>query len=437
MVALWVPPEVAMQLAVDGGESPADLHVTLVYLGHREAVSDEALNAVRGVVEAAAAIEPLVGVVSGIGRFVGGEQDVIYASVDVPGLSALRESLAGALAACGIAVPKDHGFDPHITLAYVAPGAASQADLAAPIPITLADLVVAAGGERASWRCGAANTASEGVQRFAPQPEVRVSPEFRVDADGPCTVRGPVYPSFDPTPGASYTVADLNTLVDSWGTFITSADLRKLKDDYMIRSQLVDRMHDNEVVAGRVVDAVMRGPDGDFPTPTWYGGVRVDDAYAGEVRAGKLRGFSIEVFAFRERIEVVARGDGEVPDLTGVDRPPYYPRMVRVQGERRISIDRLTALRPIAKSLVDRPAIRQEFAITRSEPVCRFTEEEVVPEPVVVTDPAAAEAASESRAAELPAEPPSWWGGLVDRIAAALRRDPVALNADGTPPPVV
>lgn len=275
------------------------------------------------------------------------------------------------------------------------------------------------------------NPPAEGVQRFDPRPEVRVSPEFRVDADGPCTVRGPVYPSFDPKPGATYSVEEINRLVDSWGTYITARDLGKLKDDYMIRSQLVDRMHDNEVVAGRVVDAVMRGPDDEFPTPTWFGGVRVDDAYAGEVRAGKLRGFSIEVFAFRERIEVVVRGEGEVPDLTGVDKAPFYPKAARVQGERRICIDRMTGLRPIAKSLVDRPAIRQEFAITRSEPVCRFAPEE----PMTVEN--TAEPIVEPRTEQPPAEQPSWLGALVDRIVSAIRRDPSALNQDGTLPPAL
>jgi hypothetical protein len=207
--------------------------------------------------------------------------------------------------------------------------------------------------------------------------EIRVSAhEFRVDAGGPCTVRGPVYPSFDPVAGGSYTVDEILKYVDGWGTYITEADVRKLVDDYMIRSQFVDRMHNNEHPAGRVVEATVRGPDGDFGTPTWYGGVRVDPAVESDVRGGKLRGFSIEVYAGRQRIEVTVRGTGEVPDLTGVTQAPWRPNYVKVDGERRISIDRLTGIKPVAKSLVDRPAIRQEFAITRSEAVLRFAAQE-------------------------------------------------------------
>ncbi len=438
MVALWVPADVAAALAVEGGEPAGEMHVTLAYLGKADALGavDEA-TARAAVERVAQSAVPLEGVVSGIGRFVGGEQDVIYASVDVPGLSALREQLVAELRAAGIAPADIHGFDPHITLAYVEPGADSPAARPAAWPLRFDAVELAVAGAREAFPLtgGAdANARTEGVTvRFAAASEVRVSPEFRVEGDATCTVRGPVYPSFDPTPGATYSIDEINTLVDSWGTFITARDLAKLKDDYMIRSQHVDRMHDNEVVAGRVVDAVMRGPDAEFPTPTWFGGVRVDASIAPEVRAGKLRGFSIEIYAGRERIAVTVRGQGEVPDLTGVTQHPFFPKYVRVDGERTISIDRMTAPRPVAKSLVDRPAIRQEFAITRSELVMRLAPDQQQEEPVSVETPPA----PESRTDQPPAEEPSWFARGIDRLLAAIRRDPGVLGPDGSPPPAL
>ena len=48
------------------------------------------------------------------------------------------------------------------------------------------------------------------------------------------------------------------------------------------------------------------------------GGVRVDDAFADEVRGGKLRGFSIEIYAGRERHRVVVRGKGNKERLVPI-----------------------------------------------------------------------------------------------------------------------
>jgi hypothetical protein len=126
LVALWLSPERAAKLAAPGGEDAASLHVTLAYCG--DAAEMDELTQVRAI----AAIDEIVryrdkleGTISGYGRFVSsGEdngKDVFYASPDVPQLAELRQCIVDCLMGKGVSVSSDHGFVPHITLAYLDP----------------------------------------------------------------------------------------------------------------------------------------------------------------------------------------------------------------------------------------------------------------------------------------------------------------------------
>lgn len=124
-MALKVPANVAAQLAViPNGELAEDLHLTLCVLGDTSDYTTLQLAKMLVAIEDCVRWNaPVSGVVSGVGRFDGDDpedpQDVIYASVDAPGLSALRESIVRRLQGTA-SVDQTHGFDPHITLAYVA-----------------------------------------------------------------------------------------------------------------------------------------------------------------------------------------------------------------------------------------------------------------------------------------------------------------------------
>jgi 2'-5' RNA ligase len=117
MVALYPSWDAAAQLAQVGGEPREDLHVTLAYLGDAAGVGDAA-HLAELVAGWAAACAPLAGEVSGVGHFTAGPEPVTYASVDAPGLSRAREHLLGVLKHGGFDVSQEHGFTPHITLAY-------------------------------------------------------------------------------------------------------------------------------------------------------------------------------------------------------------------------------------------------------------------------------------------------------------------------------
>lgn len=125
-MGFWLQPEAAAQLALQNGEPPEALHMTLAFCGDAVALGEDVVAKVLSAMQTfAQSAAPFTGKVSGIGRFVStaeGGTDVLYASVDAPDLPAFRQALADALEAAGAPPLKDHGFTPHISLAFVEHG---------------------------------------------------------------------------------------------------------------------------------------------------------------------------------------------------------------------------------------------------------------------------------------------------------------------------
>lgn len=147
MVALYPSPDAAQALALEGGELPEDLHVTLVYLGQATDIENpDKLHAV--VAGWAAATPPVEGNTAGLGVFTpsAGSDDkpVTYATVDAPGLSHHRDHLAHTLKRAGFDVADAHGFVPHLTLAY----ADRRNATVLPTPLSFAHVTLAIGGEQ-------------------------------------------------------------------------------------------------------------------------------------------------------------------------------------------------------------------------------------------------------------------------------------------------
>ncbi len=133
MVAIFPSADVARQLALGGSEAePAeDLHVTLAFLGDASELQGDVEDLKQAVADFAALAMPLTGVISGIGRFTTvpeGEPTVFYASVDIPALPDWRQALIDLLRNRDFPHNQEHGYTPHMTLAYL------PAD--APMPIT-------------------------------------------------------------------------------------------------------------------------------------------------------------------------------------------------------------------------------------------------------------------------------------------------------------
>lgn len=127
MCALMLTPRMSDALAVKGGEPAEALHVTLAYLGQKDDMPEDFVQKLSSAMNRAAIGESKIqGVVGGLGRFQASDSsdghDVIYASFSSPELSRYRERLIKEIEKAGLPVKNDHGFTPHITLAYVKPG---------------------------------------------------------------------------------------------------------------------------------------------------------------------------------------------------------------------------------------------------------------------------------------------------------------------------
>jgi 2'-5' RNA ligase len=158
MIAAYPSAELAAKLAIPGGEPAAELHVTLAYLGKQDELEPATIEAVASALETFAREHaPLDGVVGGLGRFSGSKtsdaQDVLYGSVDVPGLSRMRTELVAAIESIAPA-RQDHDFSPHITLAYLEPGSALPVQSLDPEDLRIDALELVVGGERRRFPLG-------------------------------------------------------------------------------------------------------------------------------------------------------------------------------------------------------------------------------------------------------------------------------------------
>lgn len=120
MVAFYPTTAQQQEMAVEGGEPAEKLHLTLAYLGEvgAELQPEDEAKVIAAVSAWAAQQEPLSAVTNGHGIFEGGPTLVTYASVDSPQLPAARQALVEALDKAGVPSTQDHGYIPHMTLAY-------------------------------------------------------------------------------------------------------------------------------------------------------------------------------------------------------------------------------------------------------------------------------------------------------------------------------
>ncbi len=114
MVAFFIPEEVGKKIQVDGGEPLKDLHITLAYFVDAGADRDDWDDAKEIVKQFADQYGSFEGEVGGFGIFQN-EEDVLWASCDIPGINQFHHELVEALDDAGFEVSKEHSFTPHIS----------------------------------------------------------------------------------------------------------------------------------------------------------------------------------------------------------------------------------------------------------------------------------------------------------------------------------
>ncbi|MFD9632837.1 2'-5' RNA ligase family protein [Streptomyces violascens] len=145
MIALYPSPELAEQLAVEGGLPADELHVTVAYVGNAADVDGDALR--EAVVELAAR-RPFAAQLAGMARFTGGDKDILVALVDSPHLEDLRRDTLDMLYDRGIHIPRDHGYTAHCSLTYLEPDEAAPLDRLAPRQVDFTALSAVHGTDR-------------------------------------------------------------------------------------------------------------------------------------------------------------------------------------------------------------------------------------------------------------------------------------------------
>jgi 2'-5' RNA ligase len=170
MIAFMLDPATAEQLALPGGEDPADLHVTLAYLGDMASVApDKKLHPVdtqdnlASVLRAyAASASPLQGGTGGIARFVnpGSDKHPVVATVNVPGLQEWRRRLVNVLDS-SYWIANDFDYLPHITLKYIDPDDPMPLDSIENVPLQFNELCLCIGDKRQHFTIGNTNAGIE------------------------------------------------------------------------------------------------------------------------------------------------------------------------------------------------------------------------------------------------------------------------------------
>lgn len=150
ILGIFLPPQIAQRIALPEGEAIADLHITLVPLEEIEDV--EALK--HTVAQWAQHQVPFTARISGVGRFNALREDGLepfYASIDSPQLSQFREALVSQLKwddEADVKIQRDHGFTPHITLAYLPADAPNPVSTLPSLEFEVNTLSLAIGDER-------------------------------------------------------------------------------------------------------------------------------------------------------------------------------------------------------------------------------------------------------------------------------------------------
>lgn len=149
MLALVPPISSAMDLAWPGGEPADELHVTLLYLGDAAKLTEQDLNRVRAAAEKVAnQHEPILAEIGGLGRFFTPDSDgnnAVIGLVDHPDLPAMRNELATNLEGL---YADNHGFSPHMTLAYVPADAPTPENAFQPGKVLFSGIWLFLAGER-------------------------------------------------------------------------------------------------------------------------------------------------------------------------------------------------------------------------------------------------------------------------------------------------
>lgn len=336
MVGLWPDATTAQALALNRATSapPEDLHLTLAFLGTTDMLSEEALQALPHLVKEWAALAfPIEGRVSGLGRFTtGGDVHPFYASVDIPGIHNIRDSLVSYLHISGIPVSSDFEFSPHITLEFLLASDPDPIEQVHPHPLRFEGVTLAIGEERLVYPLGQMDEGTElsvvGGPFFASVDKTEAEKEH------------------DGTEHIAYAAVLVPGEPDSDGEVLNAPDIERVAHLWLERYKNIDLQHTLNNVGVVPVESYITvvpmnvkvgGQETVLPQGTWVmaGKARDENIWQG-IKSGELAGYSVMAVpgialkeasvkseaARKERTLIRDLGPGWiVPFVSVVDRP--------------------------------------------------------------------------------------------------------------------
>ena len=162
-VVLPVPPELAaaLVLSLDGAVPAADLHCTLAMVDSDH--PDVAAKVEKLVANIARNHTAIAATLSGVGRFSGADRDAFHLSVDAPDLQSISGYVRDELRWGGVPIRQEHGFDPHVTLTYLAKDEAAPLARFDPRHMRFDSIAVWHGEKRQTYALNALLSAKRGA----------------------------------------------------------------------------------------------------------------------------------------------------------------------------------------------------------------------------------------------------------------------------------
>jgi len=295
MIALFPPDELLFDLAVDGGEEPVDLHVTVLYLG--KDLTETQLEMV-GVAckKVSEKYAPLNGSIGGAGRFPASPssdgKDVLIRLVNIPRLEALREELIRSLRVLGIEPVLNNGYTPHMTLAYIDSEAEGTCVHPEPIEFTADALWVCTGDLREEYKFSGEAIVKEH------RPTEFTTKIAKVDMD-----RQMVF--------GWVTVAEEagKSVVDKQGDVISEDEMEKMAYDFVSNCRRVGEMHRRAEGIGKLVESMVftkekqKSIGVDLGKSAWWCGFKIEDSEVWKkVKSGDYTAFSIHGKGVRQKL---------------------------------------------------------------------------------------------------------------------------------------
>lgn len=275
------------------GSSEEDPHITMAYLG-KEVTPDRvaALSLVLSTIGSRNA--PLVGRLDGIARFSATPSsdgmDVMVRLANVPYLECLREDICDAAELVGAPAKRNHGYVPHMTLAYVPP----ESDVplkASPLPVLIDRITLAVSGVHYDFPL--TGQAMEKAITLTSPSGIAVDKQWTIPFVKVDAAKQQVFGWAGVIKVGDTDIEDLQ------GDVISEADQEDAAYDFVLNSRASDAMHDERPI-GTLIESMMFTREKqaalniDLGKVGWWVGFKIHDAEVWKkIQKGEYRAFSI------------------------------------------------------------------------------------------------------------------------------------------------